>query len=254
MRSYIVFLLLISIKAASRAFCRVRLEWVREPEEAWSGLRVIALLNHTSLFEPVLLSVVPVRVLWQFAAHGVIPIADKTLSRPVVGRLFRLIARRVVPVTRERDDTWSEVLDQNRDSESLIILCPEGRMKRPTGLDRSGNPMTVRGGIADLLASSPGGRVLLAYSGGLHHIQAPGERFPRPFRRAWLGVETLDIATYRERLAAWYGRDSFKSGVIEDLTRRRDAYCRRFAQRTESGGPAARTAATAAAELSRDFS
>ncbi len=247
MRSYIVFLLLLTIKAASRIFSRVRLEWVREVDEPWSGLRVLALLNHTSLFEPVLLSIVPNRLLWRIAAHGVVPVADKTVARPVAGRLFRLIAREVVPVTRERDDTWTEVLDQIRDPEALIIICPEGRMKRRTGLDISGNPMTIRGGIADILASREGGRLLIAYSGGLHNIQAPGERFPRPFQHVWLGAEVLDIATYRERLATWYGADSFKAGVIEDLTRRRDAYCQSLAQRRTPRRPGARPAGSPSA-------
>lgn len=248
MRSYVVFLLLFTIKAVSRALCRVRLEWVREDDRPWSNLRVLALLNHTSLFEPVLLSIIPNRVLWQIAAHGVVPIADNTVARPVVGRLFRLIAREVVSVTRERDDTWAEVLDQIRDPEALIIICPEGRMKRRTGLDRSGNPMTIRGGIADIIAARPGGRLFIAYSGGLHNVHAPGERFPRPFQRVWLGAEVVDIETYRERLAGWYGADSFKGAVIEDLTRRRDAYCRRFAERPLARRLAAkprRTSATA---------
>lgn len=228
MRSYIVFLLLLAIKAAGRVFCRVRLEWVREDDQPWSDLRVLALLNHTSLFEPVLLSALPNRLLWQVAAHGVVPIADKTLSRPITGLLFRLIAREVVPVTRERDATWAEVLDQIQDPKAVIIICPEGRMKRRTGLDLAGNPMTIRGGIADILASKPGGRLFLAYSGGLHHVHAPGERFPRPFQRVWLGAEVVDIAAYRAELADEHGADSFKAAVIEDLTRRRDEHCRTF--------------------------
>ncbi|WP_419160900.1 1-acyl-sn-glycerol-3-phosphate acyltransferase [Candidatus Palauibacter sp.] len=233
MRSYIVFILLLGIKAAGRVFCKVRLEWVREVDDPWSGLRVLVLLNHTSLFEPVLLAAVPSRLLWQLAAHGVVPVADKTAERPVAGRLFRLIARQVVPVTRERDDTWTDVLDQIRDPQALIVICPEGRMKRRTGLDLAGNPMTIRGGIADIIALRPGGRLLIAYSGGLHHIQAPGERFPRPFQRVWLGAEVVDIETYRQRLVGWYGADSLKGAVIQDLTRRRDAYCNRAPEPAE---------------------
>lgn len=100
-------------------------------------------------------------------------------------------------------------------------------MMRRTGLDLQGNPMTIRGGIADILDAMPDGRLFIAYSGGLHHIQAPGERFPRPFRSAWLGAEVVDIPTYRDRLARGRDPDAFKAAVIEDLTRRRDAYCYR---------------------------
>lgn len=227
MRSYIVFLLLFSIKVAGKAFCRVRLEWVREADEPWAGLRVIALLNHTSLFEPVFLAAVPNRLLWQLATHGVLPLADKTAARPILGRLFLLITKHVVPVTRERDDTWEEVLRQVRDPEAVLLILPEGRMMRRTGLDREGNPMTVRGGIADILRAMPDGRLFIAYSGGLHHIQAPGERFPRPFRRAWLGAEVVDIEEYRGELGGSECAESFKAAVIEDMTRRRDTYCYR---------------------------
>lgn len=225
MRSYIVFLLLFAIKVAAKALCRVRLEWLREADDPWAGLRVLALLNHTSLFEPVFLAVVPGRVLWHLATHGVVPLADKTAARPILGRLFLLIAKHVVPVTREKDDTWEEVLRQVRDPEAMLIILPEGRMMRRTGLDLEGNPMTIRGGIADILRAMPDGRLFIGYSGGLHHIQAPGERFPRPFRSAWLGAEVVDIEEYSRELGGSECAETFKVAVIEDLTRRRDAYC-----------------------------
>ncbi len=232
MRTFFVFLLLLSIKIAGKLFCRVELEWVREDSDPWSDLRVIALLNHTSLFEPLLAAAVPARLLWQVAGHGVIPIADKTTARPVVGRLFRWVARDVVPVTRERDDTWSAVLEHFQDPRKVVVILPEGRMKRRTGLDLDGNPMTVRGGIADILELAPGGRLFIGYSGGLHHVHAPGDRFPKPFQRIWLGAEVVDIPTYREKLKESHGEDSFKTGVIVDLQRRRDAYCNRTSDAT----------------------
>ena len=86
--------------------------------------------------------------------------------------------------------------------------------------------MTIRGGIADILRGTPNGRLFIAYSGGLHYIQAPGERFPRPFRSAWLGAEVVEIEAYREALGGAECPDTFKGAVIQDLTRRRDAYCR----------------------------
>ena len=60
---------------------------------------------------PVLAAIAPNRMLWKMAACGVLPVADKTLARPIVGRFFRFIARHVVRVTRERDETWADVLD-----------------------------------------------------------------------------------------------------------------------------------------------
>ena len=37
------------------------------------------------------------------------------------------------------------------DEDAVVIILPEGRMKRATGLDKKGMPMTVRGGVADIL-------------------------------------------------------------------------------------------------------
>ena len=90
---------------------------------------------------------VPLRFLRRLAAKGVIPAADITLRRPVVGRFFRFVAKDVVSVSRRRDATWEDVL-RRVGPDSLLVLAPEGRMKRANGLDKDGRPMTVRGGIA----------------------------------------------------------------------------------------------------------
>ena len=123
------------------------------------------------------------------------------------------------------------------DPDSMVLILPEGRMMRRNGLDSQGQPMTVRGGIADILESTPSGRMLLAYSGGLHHVQAPGERLPRPFRTVYLNLESVDIAEYRAARAAEAPPGvAFKRMVVEDLERRRDAYCPTPERRAAWGG------------------
>ena len=67
--------------------------------------------------------------------------------------------------------------------------------------------------------------MLLVYSGGLHHIQAPGDRLPKLFQTIDSRMELLDIATYcRQRKEESDGK-SFKTCVISDLERRRDTHC-----------------------------
>ena len=152
--------------------------------------------------------------------------ADKTAQRPLVGRFFRLVAEDVVPITRQRDDTWERFIAQASQPDAVVVILPEGRMKRKTGLDLSGNPMTIRGGIADIIRAVPDGRMLLCYSRGLHHIQAPGELLPRLFRTVKARLETVDLPIYREKLLESAGEEGFKRAVVEDLSRRRDLYCR----------------------------
>ncbi len=226
MRAAFVFCLLLLVKAISRTFWRLDLGWVGEvPPAPWRGIRVTAILNHTSLYEWIWAGSPPASFLWQIARHGVVPVADSTINRPGVGTFFRLIAQHVVPISRERDHTWKEVLSKIDDPQSLVILAPEGRMMRRDGLDKHGKPMTVRGGIADILEAVPEGRLLLAYSSGLHHVQAPGERFPHLFRRVRMRFESIDIPTYREAMLAAAGDRGFKRAVVQDLERRRDLYC-----------------------------
>ena len=97
---------------------------------------------------------------------------------------------------------------------------------RRGGLDKTGKPMTVRGGIADLIRATGDGKLVLGYSGGLHHVQAPGDKWPRLFRTIRINYESLDLPAYRGGLSD--GNDhkrSFKRAVITDLERRRDTHC-----------------------------
>jgi len=225
LRSAIVFTILFSLKILSKIFYRHDFDFVGDvpPGDPWKGPRLVVFLNHTSLFEPVFLGVPPASFIWRLAAHGVVPAADKTTDRPLVGIVFKFIAHRVIPITRQRDDTWTQVMS-TIEKDSMVTIAPEGRMKRATGLDLNGNPMTVRGGVADILLALKEGRMVIAYSGGLHHVQVPGH-IPNLFKRVRLRVEVLDIADYiRERMAEG-GPEQFKKSVIRDLERRRDHYC-----------------------------
>ena len=223
LRSALVFSVLVTLKYLSRIFYRHDFEWIgTTPPEPWRHVRLVAFLNHTSLFEPVFLGGVPNHFIWRMAHHGVVPAADKTTDRPLVGLIFRFVAHHVIAITRERDHTWFQVLNKI-DPESMVIIAPEGRMKRENGLDLKGNPMTVRGGIADILQAVKEGRFVLAYSGGLHHVQIPG-RAPRIFKTVRMRLENLEIADYIKEMTAQGGAEQFKKNVMRDLDRRRDLY------------------------------
>jgi hypothetical protein len=226
LRTTTVFSLLICLKYLARIFYRHDFAFVGEniPRNPWKDLRVVAFLNHTSLFEPVFLIGVPNSFIWRIAAHGVVPAADKTTGRPLVGLIFKFVAHHVIPITRERDNTWFTVL-QKIDPKSMVVIAPEGRMKRANGLDSNGNPMTVRGGIADILLAVKEGRMLLAYSGGLHHVQIPGHTMVRVFETVRMRLENIEISDYIAAMMAKGGEAEFKRTVREDLERRRDFYC-----------------------------
>jgi hypothetical protein len=224
LRSLMVFSMLLTLKYVSKLFYRHDYGWVGDvPPRPWDNIRLVAFLNHTSLFEPVFLGGVPNSFVWRLAAHGVVPAADKTTGRPLVGMIFKFVAHHVVAITRERDHTWFQLLNKI-DPHSMVIILPEGRMKRANGLDLHGNPMSVRGGIADILLAMKQGRMLIAYSGGLHHVQFPG-RVPRIFKTVRLRLEIVDIAAYVDEMMRNGGADQFKKNVMRDLDRRRDFYC-----------------------------
>lgn len=226
MRAFLSYALLSLIKLLGRAFYTLESGWVGTyDDDPWKAdIRIVAILHHTSLYEPIFASICPNGFLRRIARLGVVPIADKTLERPLVGTFFRMIAANVVSITRKRDDTWREVVEAAGPGKMVMIL-PEGRMKRSTGLDADGRPMTVRGGIADLIEATGEGKMLLAYSGGLHHVQSPGDKLPKLFRKVKLNLELVDVARYRDavRATAEPG-DSFRRAVVVDLERRRDLF------------------------------
>ena len=224
-RALAVFAFLLLVKALSRLLFRHEIRWIGPvPRGQWARVRIGALLNHTSLFEPVFAGSCPNGFLWKLARDGAIPIADVTMKRPVAGLLFRCIAGQIITITRRRDASWEQVLSSIR-QDSLVVLMPEGRMMRRGGLDKEGRPMTVRGGISDLIKATEAGLMLIGYSGGLHHVQAPGDRFPRLFRRIRINFECVDLAEYRAGLGVDPSSRGFKLAVSRDLERRRDVNC-----------------------------
>lgn len=237
MRKYLVFLFLSAIRLVAKTFWRAETRWLgTPPAEPWQPFRIVCLLHHTSLFDWLWISVVPRSFVWRVACHGVVPAAEKTLDRPVVGWFFKALAAHVVSITRERDHTWREVLGRI-DPDSMVLILPEGRMMRSNGLDSQGRPMTVRGGIADILDVIREGPMLIAYSGGLHHVQAPGEGWPRLFRTIRMNFEFVDIAAYRAGKLAEGGTDAgFKKAVVADLEARRDRHCPTVANRARGAG------------------
>lgn len=211
--------LLFFVKAFAKVFYRFEVNYIGDAgAEPWRGVRLILLLNHTSLFEPLFIGVLPNWFCWDLSAKLVAPGADKTLNRPFVGRFFKFLAPRMISITRKRDASWADFM-QMVVKDAIVIILPEGRMKRRNGLDATGKPMSIRGGVGDVLNVMPEGKMAIAYSGGLHHIQAPGDWFPRLFKTIRVNVEIVDILTYKQELGATSIHE-FKLAVVADLTER----------------------------------
>ena len=225
MRENLVYGLLRSVKTLSRCFYRFDISWIgKSAGHSWDDIRLVAFLNHTSLFEPLFVGWFPNEFLKRIATKGLMPVADKALQRPVMGYFFNLVAGNVVPISRMKDQTWLNLLNQVH-ADSMVIIMPEGRMMRRGGLDKNGKPMTVRGGVADLIQKIPTGRILMTYSGGLHHVQAPGQLIPRLFKTVKMRLDSVDIQQYRETLLLHCGHKNFKAAVIKDFELRRDRFC-----------------------------
>jgi hypothetical protein len=223
--SVIRFILLFTFALLTRLFYRFEVGFIGNATwKSFRGARVGLVLNHTSLFEPLFVGAVPLNFMWSLASRGVFPAADITANRPIVGRLIKLLATNVVTITRRRDETWTVFMDAVAPN-SLILMTPEGRMKRPNGLDKDGKPMTVRGGVVDILDRLKKGRLMIGYSGGLHHVQVPGGGWPKLFKKLAINYEALDIEEYLAQFANYPDKKSRRVAITKDLDRRRDRNC-----------------------------
>jgi hypothetical protein len=233
--SFLRFQFLAAIRLASRMFYSHRYEWVGEPPaEPFRNVRVAALLNHTSLFEAAHSAAFPLEFVREISAHGLLPGADTTMDRPVVGRFFKWMVPKSATLTRRRDSSWSGFLSLI-DAETIVLIFPEGRMRRRGGFDKHGRPLTVRGGIADVLERVDDGDMLLVYSEGLHHVHAPGDRLPGLFREVRCRFEQVSIRRYKELMGA--GDPHFTRNTMHDLESRRDRHCPWDDKSVERGGP-----------------
>ncbi|MBY0516331.1 MAG: 1-acyl-sn-glycerol-3-phosphate acyltransferase [Bacteriovoracaceae bacterium] len=223
MRSLLGFFIVMIVKVFSHLFYRLELKWLTPfSKDNWDKIRVVVVLNHTSLYEPLFSQALPPKFIWRFVHKMVAPAADKTFNRPIVGTFWKMMIPHASSISRKRDESWDQFMDRVSE-DSLIVIAPEGRMKRPNGLDKDGKPMTVRGGIADIIAKLDSGLILMAYSGGLHHVQSPGEHFPRFFKTIKMNIETIDIAEYKKSMPTEVR--AFKLKLVEDFQHRLETKC-----------------------------
>ena len=215
------FCILSSIKYLASIFYRFDIKWLSDQSSVnWKEIKLIVFLNHTSLFEPIFIKVTPISFIWRVAKNLVVPSADITLNRPIVGRFIKFIVPGAISISRKRDSSWTNFLEKIN-PQSVVAILPEGRMMRKDGLDKHGKPMSVRGGIADILYCLKGGKLLFVYSGGLHHIQSPGQKLPKIFKRVKVNLELMDIDQYKQMIGQKTATfRAFKENLIDDLNQK----------------------------------
>lgn len=223
LRRLLAFLILALVKILSTILFRCRYRWLNPvPDYPWKDIRLVVFLNHTSLYEPIYLQILPFSYLWYLTDHFNVPGADITLKRPIVGTFWKLMIPNIASISRKKDATWGNYLASIKEDD-VVMIAPEGRMKRLNGLDKYGKPMTVRGGVADIIETMHTGKMLLAFSGGLHHVQAPGQHFPRFFRTIYMNMSYLDIEEYKKSFPA--NARERKILMVKDLQRRLETDC-----------------------------
>ncbi|EAT12257.1 hypothetical protein HF888_14445 [Bermanella marisrubri] len=221
---FVRFFLMLLVKLLSVLFYRFKLNWLSEERfDRFSDVQLIVFLNHTSLFEPLFIGAAPIPVLWRLSGDLLAPGADITLNdRPIAGKIYHSLLPGLIPITRKKDESWHNFMNLVT-KDNLVAILPEGRMKRRDGMDKHGKPMTVRGGVADILEKKHKGKILFIYSGGLHHIQSPGQILPKVFKVIRANLQIMNIDEYKASLPFEFGHD-FRDEVVKDMQKRLDTH------------------------------
>ena len=194
------FTVMAAIKTLSYPFYRFKINWIdQQADQGLEDVKLIVLLNHTSLYEALFVRLASYRYLWRLARHVLVPVADITTSRPVVGKFFRALIPGIIPISRKRDDSWDHFLSKVNE-DAIVAILPEGRMRRHDGKDKNGKPMSIRAGVSDIIETLEQGNILFVYSGGLHHIQIPGQRLPKIFKTIKTNMEVIDVSEYKQQM------------------------------------------------------
>ncbi|MUH72310.1 hypothetical protein [Psychrosphaera haliotis] len=133
-----------------------------------------------------------------------------------------------MPISRKRDESWDNFLKSVND-DAIVAILPEGRMRRHDGNDKHGNPMTVRTGVADIIEELDDGKVLFIYSGGMHHVQIPGQTLPKLFKKIKVNMEMVDINDYKDILHH-PEKKTRKAQIVKDIQKRLEdftPFCKR---------------------------
>ena len=174
------------------------------------------------MFEFVYGVTLPFEFLNSLSKRLVIPVANKTLKKPISGFILKNIAPYTIGLSRKRDESWELFLSQIKD-DNICIFMPEGQMKRKNGLDKNGQKMKVKTGVYDLIQKYKGKNMAIVYSHGLHHVLAPGDKIPKIFKSIEADIEVVNINEYLKSL----NLDKSPAKVVaEDLQSRRDKYCK----------------------------
>lgn len=200
------FILMCTLKLICSVLYRFELRWLSDENfKQFKDVRLIVFLNHTSLFEPLFIGACPLSVLWRLSGELIAPGADITLNdRPIVGKIYHSLLPGLVPITRKKDESWQHFMSLVS-KDTLVAILPEGRMKRSSGLDKHGNAMTVRGGVADILAVKEHGKFCLSIAAACITFSPLGISYPRylkPFAlmcRSWISKRIK--TAYRLNLA-----------------------------------------------------
>ena len=93
MKNFTRTLFLRLLKLWSRIFYRVEIEWMGEiPEPPWNDLRIVTVMNHTSLYEWLFAGGLPDHFLKRISTRGHVPVADKTMDAANILALVKKIA------------------------------------------------------------------------------------------------------------------------------------------------------------------